>query len=207
MLLVERGLAESRQRAQGLVLAGQVLVNGQKQDKAGAPVATDASIEITGGQLRYASRGGLKLEGALEEFGISVREKICLDIGASAGGFTDCLLQHGAQRVYAVDVNVSQLAWKLQRDARVARVERNARELHPDDLGEPVELVAIDVSFISVTKILPAALAVANRAQEDGEQADIVLLIADGGWKYLSTGAYGGTLAEAEALLEGELWA
>lgn len=171
LLLVERGLAESRQRAQGLVLAGQVLVNGQKQDKAGAQVATDASIEITGGQLRYASRGGLKLEGALEEFGISVREKICLDIGASTGGFTDCLLQHGARRVYAVDVNVNQLAWKLQRDARVARVERNARELRPDDLGEPVELVAIDVSFISVTKILPAALAVAKPG------ADFLILV------------------------------
>lgn len=171
LLLVERGLAESRQRAQGLVLAGQVLVNGQKQDKAGAQVATDASIEITGGQLRYASRGGLKLEGALEELGISVREKICLDIGASTGGFTDCLLQHGARRVYAVDVNVNQLAWKLQRDARVARVERNARELRPDDLGEPVELVAIDVSFISVTKILPAALAVAKPG------ADFLILV------------------------------
>lgn len=171
LLLVERGLAESRQRAQGLVLAGQVLVNGQKQDKAGAQVATDASIEITGGQLRYASRGGLKLEGALEEFGISVREKICLDIGASTGGFTDCLLQHGAQRVYAVDVNVNQLAWKLQRDARVARVERNARELHAEDLGEPVELVAIDASFISVTKILPAARAVAKPG------ADFLILV------------------------------
>ncbi|HEX2710752.1 MAG TPA: TlyA family RNA methyltransferase [Candidatus Acidoferrales bacterium] len=171
LLLVERGLAESRQRAQGLILAGQVFVNGQKQDKAGAQVAIDAGIEITGGQLRYASRGGLKLEGALEEFGISVREKICLDIGASTGGFTDCLLEHGAQRVYAVDVNVNQLAWKLQRDTRVVRLERNARELHPDDLGEPVELVAIDVSFISVTKILRAAVAAAKPG------ADFLILV------------------------------
>ena len=171
VLLVERGLAESRQRAQGLILAGHVLVNGQKQDKAGAQVATDAGVEVTGGELRYASRGGLKLEGALEEFGISVAQKICLDIGASTGGFTDCLLQHGAQRVYAVDVNVKQLAWKLQRDARVVRVERNARKLHPDDLGEPVELVAIDVSFISVAKILRAVMAVAKPG------ADFVILV------------------------------
>ncbi len=171
VLLVERGLAESRHRAQGLILAGQVLVNGRKQDKAGAQSATDAGIEITGGQLRYASRGGLKFEGALEEFGISVADKICLDIGASTGGFTDCLLQHGAQRVYAVDVNVNQLAWKLQRDARVVRVERNARELDPDDLGEPVELVGIDVSFISVAKILRAAVAVAKPA------ADFIILV------------------------------
>ena len=171
MLLVERGLAESRHRAQGLVLAGQVLVNGQKQEKAGALVGSDASIEIVGSKLRYASRGGLKLEGALEEFGVNPADKICLDIGASTGGFTDCLLQQGARRVYAVDVSVDQLAWKLQQDPRVVRVKRNARELRLEDLGEPVELVTIDVSFISVAKVLPRAVTVAKPA------ADFLILV------------------------------
>jgi len=171
VLLVERGLVESRQRAQGMILAGQVLVRGQKQEKAGALVATDAAIEIIGSKLRYASRGGLKLEGALEEFDVSPADKICLDIGASTGGFADCLLQHGARRIYAVDVNIDQLAWKLQQDPRVVRVKRNARELHTEDLGEPVELVTIDVSFISVAKLLPRAVAVAKPA------ADFLILV------------------------------
>src|SRR5262249_50564357 len=141
MLLVERGLAESRQLAQALILAGQVLVSGQKRDKAGALVPPGANIEVVGSRLRYASRGGLKLEGALEDFHLPVANKLCLDIGSSTGGFTDCLLQHGARRVYAVDVSVNQLAWKLQQDPRVVRVERNARNLRPEDLGEPVDLV------------------------------------------------------------------
>ncbi len=162
VLLVERGLAESRHRAQGLILAGQVRVNGRKLEKAGALVAADARIEIDGSRLRYASRGGLKLEAALEEFGVNPAGKVCLDIGASTGGFTDCLLQHGAGRVYAVDVSTNQLAWRLQQDARVVRVERNARELRLEDLGEPVELVTIDVSFISVAKVLPRAVEVAK---------------------------------------------
>ncbi len=166
VLLVERGLAETRQRAQGLILAGQARVNGQKQEKAGALVSADANIEIVGGKLRYASRGGLKLEDALEEFGISPADKVCLDIGASTGGFTDCLLQHGARRVYAVDVSVNQLAWKLQQDARVVPIERNARNLRAEDLGERADLVTIDVSFISVAKILPGAVAVAKPEAE-----------------------------------------
>ena len=166
VLLVERGFAETRQRAQGLILAGQVRVNGQKQEKAGAQVSAGASIEIVGAKLRYASRGGLKLEGALEEFGISPADKVCLDIGASTGGFTDCLLQRGARRVYAVDVSVNQLAWKLQQDARVVPVERNARNLRPEDLSERADLVTIDVSFISVAKILPAAVTVAKPGAE-----------------------------------------
>ena len=166
VLLAERGLAESRQKAQGLILAGQVRVNGQKLEKAGALVAADASIELAGGKLRYASRGGLKLEGALEEFGVSATDKVCLDVGASTGGFTDCLLQHGARRVFAVDVSVDQLSWKLQQDPRVVRVERNARNLRIADLGEAVELISMDVAFISVAKVLPAVVAVARPAAE-----------------------------------------
>ncbi|HJY88323.1 MAG TPA: TlyA family RNA methyltransferase [Candidatus Acidoferrales bacterium] len=166
VLLVERGLAESRQLAQALILAGQVLVSGQKRDKAGALVPPGANIEVVGSRLRYASRGGLKLEGALEDFHLPVANKLCLDIGSSTGGFTDCLLQHGARRVYAVDVSVNQLAWKLQQDPRVVRVERNARNLRPEDLGEPVDLVTVDVSFISVIKLLPAVVAVAAPGAE-----------------------------------------
>lgn len=166
VLLAERGLAESRQKAQGLILAGQVRVNGQKLEKAGALVAADAGIELAGSKLRYASRGGLKLEGALEEFGVSATDKVCLDVGASTGGFTDCLLQHGARRVFAVDVSIDQLSWKLQQDPRVVRIERNARNLRIADLGETVELISMDVAFISVAKVLPAVAAVARPTAE-----------------------------------------
>jgi len=166
VLLAERGLAESRQKAQGLILAGQVRVNGQKLEKAGALVAADAGIELAGDKLRYASRGGLKLEGALEEFGVSATDKVCLDVGASTGGFTDCLLQHGARRVFAVDVSIDQLSWKLQQDPRVVQIERNARNLRFADLGEAVELISMDVAFISVAKVLPAVAAVAKPAAE-----------------------------------------
>lgn len=158
VLLVERGLAESRQKAQAIILAGQVLVNGQKLTKAGAAVAADASIELIGEAMPYVSRGGLKLEGALSDFGVEVSSRACLDVGSSTGGFTDCLLQHGARRVYAVDVNVAQLAWKLQQDARVVRIERNARYLKPADIPEAVALATMDLSFISVTKVLPAVV-------------------------------------------------
>lgn len=171
VVLVERGLAESRQKAQALILAGQVLVNQQKVEKAGALVAANANIEILGGGLRYVSRGGLKLEGALADFDISAAGKVCLDVGSSTGGFSDCLLQQGARRVYAVDVTVSQLAWKLQKDPRVVRVERNARELKPDDIGEPADLVTIDVSFISVAKLLIPVVALAARG------ADFLILV------------------------------
>ena len=155
VLLVERGLAPSRVRAQAMLLAGQVRVNGQKMEKPGSQVALEAEIEIIGGVLRYASRGGLKLEGALEDFSITPRDKICLDVGSSTGGFTDCLLQEGARRVYAVDVTASQLDWKLRQDPRVTLVERNARYLRAEDVAEPAELVVADVSFISVAKVLP----------------------------------------------------
>jgi len=169
--LVERGLAESRRRAQGMILAGQVLVNRQKAEKAGASVAADARIEILDETPRYVSRGGLKLEGALRDCGVSPTGKTCLDIGSSTGGFTDCLLQHGAARVYTVDVNVAQMAWKLQQDPRVVPVERNARFLKLEDVGGPSHLVTVDVSFISVTKVLPALVALARPG------ADFLILI------------------------------
>lgn len=166
VLLVERGLAPSRQRAQAMILAGQVRIAGQPAGKAGESVAADAQIEIIGADARYASRAGEKLEGALEDFDVDVRDRICLDVGSSNGGFTDCLLQHGARRVYAVDVNVSQLNWKLQRDERVRAIKKNARFLKPTDVGDAPSLITIDVSFISVLKILPALLMVAQPSAE-----------------------------------------
>jgi 23S rRNA (cytidine1920-2'-O)/16S rRNA (cytidine1409-2'-O)-methyltransferase len=156
VLLVERGLAPSRERAQAMLLAGNVRVNGKPMDKPGTRLAADALIELAGDNLRYSSRGGLKLEGALEDFGVTAQDKTCLDVGSSTGGFTDCLLQHGARRVHAVDVTINQLDWKLQKDARVVTIERNARYLKAEDVGELVDLVTMDVSFISVTKVLPA---------------------------------------------------
>jgi 23S rRNA (cytidine1920-2'-O)/16S rRNA (cytidine1409-2'-O)-methyltransferase len=161
VLLHERGLAASRQRAQALVLAGQVRVDGEKIDKAGSQVAADAQIEVTGEKLRYASRAGLKLEGALEDFALDPRGRLCIDIGSSTGGFTDCLLQHEARKVFAVDVSIDQLDWKLSGDPRVATIEKNARYLTPADFPEPADLVTVDVSFIGVGKILPAVVSLA----------------------------------------------
>ena len=161
ILLVERGLAESRQKAQAMLLAGEVRVNGQRREKPGERIPLDARVEIESTQARYASRGGFKLEGALRDFGVDPANRICLDVGSSTGGFTDCLLQHGAARVYAVDVTPEQMAWRLQQDARVIRIERNARKLKPGDLTAQPEIVTIDVSFIAVAKILPAIADVA----------------------------------------------
>jgi 23S rRNA (cytidine1920-2'-O)/16S rRNA (cytidine1409-2'-O)-methyltransferase len=156
LLVVERGLTESREKAQALILAGQVLVNGQKAGKAGANVETGATIELLA-QPRYVGRGGLKLEAALDGFGISAAGKICLDVGSSTGGFTDCLLQHGAARVYAIDVGTGQLDWRLRNDPRVIVQEQvNARYLTGEQVPEPVALAVCDVSFISITMILPA---------------------------------------------------
>jgi 23S rRNA (cytidine1920-2'-O)/16S rRNA (cytidine1409-2'-O)-methyltransferase len=156
-LLVERGLAESRERAQALVMAGYVLVGGEKASKPGQAVKRDSVVELTQ-RLPYVSRGGLKLAGALDRFGVDVAGRVCVDIGASTGGFTDCLLQRGAARVYAVDVGAGQLDWKLRNDARVVVKEGlNARYLTPEDIGEPADLITCDASFISVTMILPAA--------------------------------------------------
>lgn len=155
-LLVERGLAETRERAQALILAGYVHSGGKRIEKPGQQIPEDAAIDVTE-RLRYVSRGGLKLEAALRDFHIDAGGKICLDVGASTGGFTDCLLQHGAVRVYAFDVGTGQLDWKLRNDPRViVREGVNARYLQPADLPEPVDLIVCDVSFISVTMILPA---------------------------------------------------
>ena len=166
MLVVEKGLAGSREKAQAMILAGEVQVNGARSDKAGMQVAADARIEISGTSAKYASRGGLKLEGALEDFAIDVSGKVCLDIGASTGGFTDCLLAHGARRVYAVDVTPEQMVWRLQQDTRVKQIKENARNLRPEQMLEPADLVTLDVSFISVAKVLPAVVATAGPGAE-----------------------------------------
>lgn len=168
--LVERGLADSLPSARALILAGHVRLNDVRVDKAGCAVPPDARIEVATRQ-KFVSRGGLKLEGALGDFSINPADRICLDIGVSTGGFTDCLLQQGASKVFAVDVNLSQLAWRLQKDSRVVRIQRNARELAAADIPEPVSLVVADVSFISVCRVLAAAIACAASG------ADFLILI------------------------------
>lgn len=154
-LLTRKRLAPSREKAQALILAGQVLVNNQPALKPGQLVSADSDIVIKE-PFPYVSRSGAKLEEGLRAFGLDVWDKIALDIGSSTGGFTDCLLQSGARKVYAVDVNIKQLDWKIRQDSRVVPLEKNARYLQPEDLAEKPELVVIDVSFISVLKILPA---------------------------------------------------
>jgi 23S rRNA (cytidine1920-2'-O)/16S rRNA (cytidine1409-2'-O)-methyltransferase len=171
LLLVARGLAPSRERAQALLLAGHIRVDGALVTKAGTRVATDARIEIVGESNPYVSRGGLKLAGALDDFSVSPQGKICLDVGSSTGGFTDCLLQRGAAKVYAVDVSIDQLDWKLRQDSRVVPVERNARYLLTEDIADRPALVVIDVSFISVAKVLPALVPVTAPV------ADLLILI------------------------------
>jgi 23S rRNA (cytidine1920-2'-O)/16S rRNA (cytidine1409-2'-O)-methyltransferase len=159
VLVHERGLADSRTRAQALILAGQVVVDDQRIDKPGTRVSVDAELRLKGEVLPYVSRGGLKLKGALDAFQLDVRGAVCADIGASTGGFTDCLLQEGAVRVHAIDVGRAQLHEKLRQDPRVISRERvNARHLTDDDLPEPVQVVVIDVSFISLELVLPAVL-------------------------------------------------
>lgn len=162
VLLVERGFAPTRQRAQAMIMAGQVRVENQLARKPSENASPDAVIEIVGVDSKYASRAGFKLEGALADFSVDVAGRVCLDTGASNGGFTDCLLQHGAQRVYAVDVNTAQLDWKLQRDKRVRQIKKNARFLKPEDIPESPSIVTVDVSFISATKLLPALAAIAQ---------------------------------------------
>jgi 23S rRNA (cytidine1920-2'-O)/16S rRNA (cytidine1409-2'-O)-methyltransferase len=159
LVLVERGLTPSRERARALVMAGSVAVDGRIVDKPGAATPADSRIEIKGEHLPYVSRGGLKLAGALSAFALQVSGWICLDVGASTGGFTDCLLQHGAVRVYAVDVGYGQLAWSLRQDPRVVVIERtNIRRMPPDKVPEAVDLVVIDVSFISLKMVVPAVV-------------------------------------------------
>lgn len=171
-LLVQRGLADSREKAQALILAGQVLADDRKVEKCGTLVSADAPVRLLGEPLRYVSRGGLKLEDVLEHFRVDPDGKICLDIGASTGGFTDCLLQHGAARVITVDVGTNQLDWRLRRDSRVTVLEKtNARYLKPERIGTKVELATMDVSFISATLILPVLPALLE------PQADLLVLV------------------------------
>jgi 23S rRNA (cytidine1920-2'-O)/16S rRNA (cytidine1409-2'-O)-methyltransferase len=146
-----------------MIFAGEVEVSGRRVEKAGLPVASDAQVKVTSRQQKYVSRGGFKLEGALQDFSINPEDRICLDIGSSHGGFTDCLLQQGAARVYAVDVSVAQLDWKLRQDRRVIRIQRNARDQRVEDVPELIDLIAIDVSFISVRKVIAPATRVAKR--------------------------------------------
>jgi len=161
-LLLERGLAGSRERAQALILAGKVLVNGQKIEKSGAPVDREAEVRLLGEDLKYVSRGGLKLEKAFEHWKINVTGKICLDVGASTGGFTDCLLQYGAARVIAIDTGHGQIDFRLRQDPRVRLLEKtNARYLTREQISESIDFIAMDVSFISATLVLPAVVAAA----------------------------------------------
>lgn len=156
VLLVERGLQESRQKAQAVIMSGVVFVDGRRVDKPGTAVPNDAAVEVRGQPLPYVSRGGLKLEKAMDTFPLVLQDAVCGDIGASTGGFTDCMLQHGAAKVYAVDVGYGQLAWKLRQDPRVICLERtNARYLTREQIPEPLDFASVDVSFISLKLILP----------------------------------------------------
>lgn len=172
ILLVKRNLAESREKAKAVIMAGCVFVDGQREDKAGTTFSPDVNIEIKGHTLPYVSRGGLKLEKALANFDVDVKGKVCTDVGSSTGGFTDCMLQNGAVKVYAIDVGRGQLDWKLRQDPRVICMEKtNIRYVTPEDIGEPVDFSSIDVSFISLTKVLEP---IRNYLKADGE---IVALI------------------------------
>ena len=156
VLLVSQGLAASREKAKAIIMSGNVLVNGQREDKAGTMIDVKAEITVKGGQLKYVSRGGLKLEKAMSHFDLTLEGRVCMDVGASTGGFTDCMLQNGAVKVYSVDVGHGQLDWKLRNDPRVVCMEKtNIRDVTPEQIEEPAAFVSIDVSFISLTKVLP----------------------------------------------------
>lgn len=158
VLMVQRNLAESREKAKALIMSGIVYVNGQKEDKAGTSFEETVQIEVRGSTLKYVSRGGLKLEKAMSHFGVELAGKVCMDIGASTGGFTDCMLQNGAIKVYSVDVGHGQLAWKLRNDDRVVCMEKtNIRYVTSEDIADPIEFASVDVSFISLTKVLGPA--------------------------------------------------
>ena len=172
VLLVQQGLANSRELAKAYIMAGNVYVDGQKEDKAGTKVAVTAKLEVKCNQMKYVSRGGYKLEKAMDVFGIRLDGKICLDIGASTGGFTDCMLQNGASKVYAIDVGYGQFAWKLRNDERVVCLEKtNVRYVTHEQVPDEGDFASIDVSFISLTKVLPAVLGVL------GEKGQLVCLI------------------------------
>ena len=158
VLLVNRGLAPSREKAKTMIMEGNVFVNNNREDKAGSTFPDDCNIEIHGNTLKYVSRGGLKLEKAMTHFGITLDGKVCMDIGASTGGFTDCMLQNGARKVYSVDVGYGQFAWVLRQDPRVVCMEKtNIRYVTPEDIDDVLDFASVDVSFISLTKVLPAA--------------------------------------------------
>ena len=172
VLLVNRGLAPSREKAKAMIMEGNVFVENQREDKAGSSFDVNANIEIKGNTLKYVSRGGLKLEKAMTHFGIELTDKICMDIGASTGGFTDCMLQNGAKKVYAVDVGYGQFAWKLRQDERVVCMEKtNIRYVTPDDIADRLDFASVDVSFISLTKVLEPAR---NLLQDDGEMVCLI---------------------------------
>ena len=173
VLLVEKGFAASREKAKAIIMAGNVFVDGQREDKAGTAFDPDKiQIEVRGAALKYVSRGGLKLEKAMDQFGISLKEKICMDIGASTGGFTDCMLQNGACKVYSVDVGHGQLDWKLRNDPRVVCMEKtNFRYMKPGDIEDSLDFASVDVSFISLTKIL---LPARELLKEEGEMVCLI---------------------------------
>ena len=192
-LLVDRGLAASRERAQALILAGKVLVNEQKLEKAGAQVDAEAVVRLLGEDLKYASRGGLKLERALEYWQVDVEGKVCLDVGASTGGFTDCLLQHGAARVIAIDTGYGQIDFKLRQDSRVRLLEKtNARYVTSEVIGEEADLIVIDVAFISATLVLPPVVNAAfPRSLDERRGRQVIVLVKpqfEAGREYVGKG-------------------
>ena len=172
VLLVSRGLAPSREKAKTMIMEGNVFVNNNREDKAGSTFPEDCQIEVRGKTLQYVSRGGLKLEKAMTHFGITLEGKICMDIGASTGGFTDCMLQNGASKVYAVDVGYGQFAWKLRQDERVVCMEKtNIRYVTPEQIGDALDFASVDVSFISLTKVLGPAK---ELLKEDGQMVCLI---------------------------------
>jgi len=172
ILLVQKGLAPSREKAKAMIMEGNVFINNNREDKAGTMFDESVEIEIKGNTLKYASRGGLKLEKAMTHFGITLDEKVCMDIGASTGGFTDCMLQNGAKKVYAVDVGYGQLAWKLRQDERVVCMEKtNIRYVTPEDIADKLDFASVDVSFISLTKVLGPARALLT---DEGEMVCLI---------------------------------
>ena len=172
VLLVEKGFFESREKAKASIMAGVVYANEQKIDKAGEEVSIDAKLEVRENICPYVSRGGLKLEKAVKFFGVNLKDKVCMDIGASTGGFTDCMLQNGAKKVFSVDVGYGQFAWKLRQDERVVCMERtNIRYVTDEQIGEKLDFASIDVSFISLTKVLPVAF---NLLKDDGEVVALI---------------------------------
>ena len=172
VLLVEKGFAESREKAKAIIMSGIVYVDGEKEDKAGSNFPETAQIEVRGKTLKYVSRGGLKLEKAMQSFPITLTDKVCMDVGASTGGFTDCMLQCGAVKVYSVDVGYGQLAWKLRNDERVVCMEKtNIRYVKPEDIDDRIEFASVDVSFISLSKVLPPLRELLT------EDAEVVCLI------------------------------